>query len=75
MRTSPLRSTVFDIRVPGDLFDNMDDFLDYAIYQAREEADDYVIPAEWTSEHISGDIGDYEIKFRVKRLSNSIYSL
>ena len=60
----------FTIRLPGDLFATLEEFADYAIYQAREDAEDFVIPAEWRAEHISGDIGDNELEFKVTRETN-----
>jgi hypothetical protein len=66
------------ILVPTDLV-NHDDKTDeeireelgqYAIDEAREEADDYVIPAQWEAKLIAGDIREsFEVQFLVKRHS------
>lgn len=61
---------IFTIRLPGDMFATLEEFAHYAIYQAREEAEDFVIPAAWRAEHVSGDVGDWEIEYRVTRESN-----
>jgi len=58
-----------DISLPGDLFDIIKELADYAIDVAREEMDDYVIPATWESVYKSGDIGDFEVIFTVTRYS------
>lgn len=65
-----MRQVVFTIRLPGDLHEKMEDYFDSASNQAREEAEDYVIPAQWEVEHVSGNIGDWEMEFRVTRTSN-----
>lgn len=60
----------FFISLPGDMSDVIDDFYNQAITEAREDAEDYVMPATWEVEKVSGEIGDNEIVFKVIRLSN-----
>lgn len=64
-----MKMKTVDIVLPGDLFPTIKELADYAIDQAREEMDDYVIPAEWHSEIVRGDIGDFEVIFSVTRYS------
>ncbi len=57
----------YTIAVPGDCVSTMSELHSIAIDQARELTRLYCIPAEWTSTLISGEIGDYEVTFRVRR--------
>jgi hypothetical protein len=45
--------------VPGDCADDIATLADYAINEARERARLYAV---------SGDIGDFNVKFRVRRM-------
>ena len=63
-------SKTVEISLPGDLFPTLKELADYAIYQAREEMEDYVMPAYWEAIHKSGDIGDFEVVFSVTRYSH-----
>ena len=63
----------YEISIPGDVYDGedaMERLADLAIDEARERAKLYCIPAEWTAERISGEVGDWEVKFRVRRKRN-----
>lgn len=64
-----MTTKTIDVSLPGDLFPTLKELADYAIDQAREEMDDYVIPAEWHSELVRGEIGDFEVVFTVTRYS------
>lgn len=55
------------VSIPGDLSDNMEDLASQAITEARERAKLYCVPAEWSATPISGEIGSFEVKFRVVR--------
>ena len=44
-------------------------FTDYAINEARDLAEDWIIPCEWHCELISG-LESHELEFKVKRFSN-----
>jgi hypothetical protein len=57
----------YNVSIPGDLSDNMEDLAEQAITEARERARLYCIPCEWRVKHISGEVGDWEVKFRVCR--------
>lgn len=63
------RTVTWTISIPGDCYDRLDCFYDAAILQAREEAADYVTPANWYAERIHGDVGDQEVVFWVTRKS------
>jgi len=65
-----MKTKTVEISVPGDLFPTIEELGQHAIYAAREEMDDYVIPANWHSILKSGDIGDFEVVFSVTRYSN-----
>jgi hypothetical protein len=54
--------------VPGDCADDIATLADYAINEARERARLYAVPAEWSARVVSGDIGDFNVKFRVRRM-------
>ena len=47
-----MKKTKFKVILPADLFDNDEKYSylmkDYAIYTAKEEATDYIIPANWS---------------------------
>ena len=68
--TKRLKYDYYTVILPGDLFESMEEFKDYAINEAREKAKLYVIPCSWRVKLISGEIGDWEIKFRVCRIRN-----
>lgn len=57
----------YRVTLPGDLYDNIESLSDYAINEARERARLFCIPCNWTSTHVSGQIGDHAIVFRVCR--------
>ncbi len=59
----------FTISLPGDLCETMEDLATYAIDQAREEAETYVIPCQWEARHTGGELGDWEVTFDVVRYS------
>jgi len=55
------------VDVPGDCADSIDELGDVAIAEARERARLYCIPALWLARRISGDVGDWTVRFRVCR--------
>ena len=58
----------YDVVVPGDCYDNLEDAGSMAIDIARERTKIYAMPANWESRLITGKVGDYEITFRVRRV-------
>jgi hypothetical protein len=69
----------FTISLPTDLVNPdrktdqeiIEELAGYAIDQAREEADDWVVPARWEAVLTHGDIREsQEVQFTVKRFSN-----
>jgi hypothetical protein len=60
----------YEVDVPGDLSDDMTVLAEQAITEARERTKLYCMPALWTATRISGEIGDYEVRFRVVRKRN-----
>jgi hypothetical protein len=74
-----MRVAEFMISLPTDLVNHdnksdeeiIEEFGGYAIDQAREEATDYVMPANWTATLVEGDIHEgNEVTFKVVRTSN-----
>ena len=60
----------YTIHVPGDMFVGeraLESTADVAIDEARERARLYCIPAEWTATLVSGELGDWEMVFKVRR--------
>jgi hypothetical protein len=57
----------YTVKVPGDLADDLETLADQAITEARERARLYCTPAEWTATRIAGEVGDFEVTFRVVR--------
>lgn len=60
----------YDVCVPGDLSDDMKVLGNQAITEAEQRTKLYCVPAVWTATRISGEIGDFEVKFRVCRKRN-----
>lgn len=61
---------VYDVAIPGDLLgDNATilELADYAIQGARERTTLYCSPCEWRATRVSGNVGDFEVMFRVVR--------
>jgi hypothetical protein len=63
------RYDVYNITVPGDLFNDDDpqvvvrQILDQAIYEARESANTFISPCQWTAKIVSPpDAFDYEVR-------------
>jgi hypothetical protein len=57
----------YEVDVPGECADFMEDLGDIAINEARDRARLYCMPALWTAEPIAGDVGDFTVTFRVRR--------
>lgn len=68
MKTKPyfIRS-YYRIAIPGDLSDDIEVLGQQAITEARERARLWCSTCLWTATKISGEIGDYEVIFRVCR--------
>jgi len=57
----------YDVEVPGDCADSIEELASIAIDEARERARLYCIPALWTARLIAGVVGDWTVYFRVCR--------
>ena len=57
----------YTIRIPGDIADDLSTLADTAIEEAASRTKLRVIPADWTVKHVSGQPGDLEVVFRVRR--------
>jgi hypothetical protein len=55
------------VQLPGDCADSLDIAAQLAIVEARERARLYCLPCEWQVTHLSGEPGDSEVVFRVRR--------
>lgn len=55
------------VKIPGDIGQSLEGLADLAINEARERAKLYCMPAEWQATHIAGELGDFEVIFRVRR--------
>jgi hypothetical protein len=60
----------YTVSIPGDLSEEMNDLENQAITEARERAKLFAIPCEWSVKLIKGEIGSYEVVFRVCRKRN-----
>jgi len=57
----------YTVDVPGDCSDSITELGDLAIHEAQERARLYCIPAEWEARHVSGEVGDFYVRFTVLR--------
>ena len=73
-----MRTTEFTIELPTDLINHegltdeeiIKELGGYAIDQARDEAEDYVMPAHWEASLVAGDIHEsFNVTFKVVRTS------
>lgn len=62
-----MRYDYYIITLPGDMFENTNDFLRAAIEEAEAKTKLWVTPCVWTAQIIEGKIGDWEIKIKVRR--------
>ncbi len=62
----------YEISIPGDAFETMEDACDCAINEARDRARLYCMPCMWSAWPIRGEIGSWEIIFKVSRKRNRI---
>ena len=58
----------YTVAVPGDVYDNVEQLGQLAIDEAKGRARLYAVPAAWTATLVSGEVGDYEVTFRVRRV-------
>lgn len=58
------------VKLPGDMFERIEDYAEQAITEAKERTKLYCVPAEWRAVLISGNNGDHELTFRVTRKRN-----
>jgi hypothetical protein len=65
MTSSKLVRDYYTVIVPGDLCDDPEGMADAAIYEARERARLYCVPAEWSATLI-GQCAEYDV-YRVCR--------
>ena len=69
------RKIVYDyyiVDVPGDCDDTIKGLGQIAIIEARERARLYCMPATWIATHLEGEVGDWNVKFRVCRMRNRV---
>ncbi len=57
----------YRVAVPGDLDDNIESLGQHAIDEARERARLHCMPCNWRATRIKGNVGDFEVIFRVCR--------
>lgn len=57
----------YRISIPGDLADSLTELAEHAINEARERARLYCIPCDWEARRVSGEVGDHEVRFVVRR--------
>ncbi len=57
----------YDVSVPGDCADSIEELGQIAINEATDRARLYCLPALWTAERVAGDVGDWTVRFRVCR--------
>ena len=62
-----LRYDYYRVEVPGDCADSIRELGAIAITEARERARVYAMPCDWTATHVSGDVGDFVVRFQVRR--------
>jgi len=60
------------IDVPGDCANTIEELGDIAINEARERAKLYCIPCDWCATAISGEVGDFNVRFKVRRRRNKV---
>lgn len=69
-----MKTDNYTVTVPGDVYGTDSDALerlsDLAINEARERARIYAIPAQWSAKLVAGEVGDFEVTFRVTRKRN-----
>lgn len=61
----------FMVTLPGDLCDNLTDLANHAIDEAREMAETFKMPCNWGATLVKGEVGDFEVEFKVTRVSNA----
>ena len=62
-----MRYDYYDVSVPGDCADSIEELGQIAINEAADRARLYCLPALWTATRVVGDVGDWTVKFRVCR--------
>lgn len=58
----------YEVSLPGDWADTLDQLASHAIDEARERTRIYATPATWRAFHVRGEIGDSEVVFKVCRI-------
>lgn len=57
----------YDVEVPGDCADSLEELGQVAIAEAAERTRLYCLPAFWMAVRVAGDVGDSMVQFRVCR--------
>lgn len=57
----------YTVSVPGDCYDTREELGQLAIREAEERTKLYCLPCEWTAKLVAGELGDYELSFKVRR--------
>jgi hypothetical protein len=60
------------IDVPGDCADTIEELADIAILEARERAKLYCMPCDWRATVIEGEVGCFNVRFKVRRRRNRV---
>ena len=63
-----MKRDYYTVTVPGDAFETQEQAADCAINEARERARIYAMPATWIAKLVKGDVGDWEMEYRVCRV-------
>lgn len=60
----------YQVDVPGDCADTIQDLGHVAINEARERTRLFCMPCDWRATKIKGEVGDFNVRFRVVRTRN-----
>jgi len=72
MPQSKIVRDYYRVSIPGDCADTIDELGHIAINEARERAKLYCMPADWRATLVRGQLGDFEVTFRVVRYRNRV---
>ena len=65
-----MKKNYYTVKVPGDCADTIEKLGHIAIAEAEDRTRMYFMPAMWLAHLVSGQLGDWEVKFRVVRYHN-----
>jgi len=61
------RYDYYNVELPGDCADSIEDLAYLAIADAEQRARLYCLPAIWYVVRVIGDVGDWVVQFRICR--------